>query len=192
MINTAYTLNNFYSTEELKNRLRLISTQNTMWTRNYIVSYVSDLEDIVVLENRLYVNAIDFRQVFNVYYDDEVSAKVESLLRNYISNLIETLRLTKANYLSPETSSQGDLIKAEENWKIAGIELAQYLSNINTYWKLEQIQTLIIDHIEMTIDQMQQRLRKEYAYEVHQYDFIEYHSIMIADILSKGIIDMFY
>lgn len=192
MINTAYTLNNFYSTEELKNRLRLISTQNTMWTRNYIVSYVSDLEDIVVLENRLYVNAIDFRQVFNVYYDDEVSAKVESLLRNYISNLIETLRLTKANYLSPETSSQEDLIKAEENWKIAGIELAQYLSNINTYWKLEQIQTLIIDHIEMTIDQMQQRLRKEYAYEVHQYDFIEYHSIMIADILSKGIIDMFY
>lgn len=192
MINTAYTLNNFYSTEELKNRLRLISTQNTMWTRNYIVSYVSDLEDIVVLENRFYVNAIDFRQVFNVYYDDEVSAKVESLLRNYISNLIETLRLTKANYLSPETSSQEDLIKAEENWKIAGIELAQYLSNINTYWKLEQIQTLIIDHIEMTIDQMQQRLRKEYAYEVHQYDFIEYHSIMIADILSKGIIDMFY
>ena len=176
--------NNYYSPVELKNLFRLLASQNSMWTRSYIVSVTSNLDDIVVLENRLYMNVIDFSDVFNIYFTNEITAEFEFLFREYIGDLIEVLSLLKTN--------NTNLANAKEKWNSTGSLIAQFLNKINSYWKFNQFQTLILDHIEMTTDQMQQRLRREYAYEVHQYDFIEYHSLLIADDLSNGIIEMFY
>lgn len=184
--------NNYYSIEELRNLFRLLATQNSMWTRSYIVSVMSNLDDIVVLENRLYMNVIDFSDVFNIYYTKEITVEFESLFREYIGDLIEVTNLLKANYTYPETNTGQQVTNAKEKWNSTGSLIAKFLSNINFYWQFDQFQTLILDHIAMTIDQMQQRLRHEYAYEVHQYDFIEYHSLLIADDLSNGIIGMFY
>ena len=50
---------------------------------------------------------------------------------------------------------------------------------------------MILDHIEMTMIQMKQRIRRESALAIYQYDFIEYHSLMIADYISQGIVAMF-
>lgn len=193
--NNYYILNlpsNYYSPEDLKNILRLLSTQNTMWTRSYIVSDISNIGDLIVLENRIYVNVIDFKNIFNIYYSDEISARYEELFRDYTNKLSQTLTALKATYNIPNASSQEDLLQAKENWNASGIEFANFLSEINPYWKLQNFEKLILDHIDMTIGQMNQRLMEEYAYEVHQYDFIEYHSLMIADILHEGIIEMFY
>lgn len=190
---------NYYQPTELKNLLRLLSSQNAMWTRSYIVSYVSEIEDIIVLENRLYMNAIDFKNIFNIYYGDETSAVLEALLRDYTSKLIENLKVLKTNYKNQDSKSEQEIIEGQqeeleayENWNAIGVEIAVFLSDINPYLDFNQMENLILDHIDMTRSQMEQRLQREYAYEVHQYDFIEYHSLMIADILSKAIIEMFY
>lgn len=177
--------NTYYQPEELKDLLKLLSCQNTLWTRNYIVSYLSNHEDTIVVENRLYENAIDFKKVFNIYYHETISKQLEGLLREYTSNLIDTLKYLKSGEKDMEE-------EAQDKWNTTGIKLAEFLSSINSYWKLGEFSSLISDHIEMTKSQMEQRLNKEYALEVFQYDFIEYHSIMIANILSQGIIDMFY
>lgn len=175
--------NSYYNPIELNNLLRLLCTQNSMWTRNYIVSYVSMNDDIIVVENRLYENAIDLKNVFNVYYKSEISDDLEILLRKYTSNMIETLISLK--------KEAREIEHTKENWIYTGIELSEFLSNINFEWQLNQIQNMILDHIEMTVIQMEQRIRREYALEIYQYDFIEYHSLMIADFISKGIVAMF-
>ncbi len=175
--------NNYYNPIELNNLIRLLCTQNTMWTRNYIVSYISVNDDTIVVENRLYENARDFRNVFIIYYKSEISDVLESLLRKYTNYMIETLKFLQKKVEGLE--------QAEENWISTGIELAEFLSNINTFWQLNQIQNMILDHIEMTMIQMKQRIRREYALEIYQYDFIEYHSLMIADYISQGIVAMF-
>lgn len=84
--------NNYYNPIELNNLIRLLCTQNTMWTRNYIVSYISVNDDTIVVENRLYENARDFRNVFIIYYKSEISDVLESLLRKYTNYMIETLK----------------------------------------------------------------------------------------------------
>lgn len=199
MDNTLNFPSNYYSPQELRNLLRLLASQNSMWTRSYIVSYVADLDDIVVLEDRLNMNAIDFRNVFNVYYSKEISEEFEFLLREYIRDMIQYLSLLKRNYIRQSSPSQGlntnleeELANTKENWNATGIEIAAFLSSINSNWPFEQMKTLILDHIEMTTHQMEQRLRKDYTYEVSQYDFIEYHSLLIADVINNGIIEMFY
>lgn len=192
MKHTSKASNNLYSPNQLKDLIRLLATQNTMWTRNYIVSYIANLDDIVVLENRIIMNLIDIKNIFAMYYNNELATNLESLLRDYLNKLIDTLRLLKINFSSPNTKYQQELIVAQENWYKAGNELARFLSEINPNWDFNQLQTLILDHIEMTTDQMSQLLQGKYAFEVHQYDFIEYHSLMIGDYISDGIINMFY
>lgn len=194
----SYTIN-YYSKEELKNLLRLLASQNSMWTRSYVVSYVSGLDDIIVLENRLNMNAIDFRNVFSIYFGTKISMELETLLRAYIKSMTEVLSLLKRNYLSlsnnassPNLVLEQNLKSATDNWNAIGIEIANFLASINPNWQAMQMETLILDHIEMTRDMMEQRLRRDYAYEVNQYDFIEYHSLLIADVISNGIIEMFY
>lgn len=184
--------NIFYNQDQLKSLIRLLATQNSMWTRNYIVSYLANLDDITVLENRILLNVIDIKNVFNVYYSNESSSNLESLLRVYVSDLLDTLRLLKVNYNSSTNTYPQVLLDAQEKWNMTGTELAEFLSEINPNWDYNLLQTLILDHIKMTSDQMIQRLRGDYAFEVHQYDFIEYHVLLIADYISKGIIDMFY
>ncbi len=198
MDNSSNLPNNYYNQEELKNLLRLLATQNSMWTRSYIVSFISNLDDTLVLEDRIYMNVIEFINVFNIYYSNEVSAKLESLLRKYVRDLTKVLSLLKANYISqinnpliPNTNLSQELMRAKERWNNTGEEIAKFLASINSNWQFDQFKTLILDHIEMTTEEMKQRLRREYAYEVHQYDLIEYHSLLIADILSNGIIAMF-
>ncbi len=189
--NTKYP-SNYYNPVDLRNLLRLLASQNTMWTRSYVVSYISNIDDLPVLENRLYVNVMDFTKLFNIYYGDESSDIFDGLFRAYVRELINTLKLLVENFTGQTINTQQALIKAREDWNNAGNELALFLSSINPYWEYTQFQRLISDHIEMTIDQIDQRLIKNYDYEIHQYDFIEYHSLMIADILVNGIIDMFY
>ena len=184
--------NDFYSPDQLKALLRLLSTQNSMWTRNYIVSYIANLDDVIVLDNRVLMNVIDIKNVFSVYYTDEISSNLESLLRNYISRLSDVLKLLKINYANPTITSQKDLMLAQRYWDNSAVEIAQFLSEINPNWSLDQLQTLILDHIEMTRNQMIKRLQSDYTFEIHQYDFLEYHSLMIADYIYEGIINMFY
>src|SRR5690554_1020476 len=127
MDNTLNFPSNYYSPQELRNLLRLLASQNSMWTRSYIVSYVADLDDIVVLEDRLNMNAIDFRNVFNVYYSKEISEEFEFLLREYIRDMIQYLSLLKRNYIRQSSPSQGlntnleeELANTKENWNATG------------------------------------------------------------------------
>lgn len=178
---------NYYSRKELNNLLRLLLSQNTMWTRNYIVSYISGIEDLLVIKNRLLENATDIKNVFGIYYIKEISAFLEFLLRDYTNNMIGMAEALKTYGNIPQKISE-----ARRDWIGTGRDIAEFLYSINPYWHFNKAQTIILDHIEMTISQMEERLRGEYALEVYQYDFIEYHSLMMGDFLSKGIIYMFY
>jgi hypothetical protein len=184
-VNDWNSLNNYYSPEELNKLLRLLYSQATMWTRAYIVSVFSDMEDIEVVENRLYESGRDLSNLFRVYFSDDISNQFENHIREYYNYFIETVQYLKVNNMDLASES-------EDKWRSKGVELAQFLSSINPYWELQQFLDLIQDHIDMTKDQIMQRLNKEYALEVYHYDFIEYHSLMIADIISAGIINLFY
>jgi len=181
----------FYTPTDLRSVLRLLWSQNIMWTRFYIISAMSKLSDIEVVNNRLLENPMDFANVLSIYYGDNVAKEFEDLFREH---LILTIKLVNS-YIAAGTTTTGNkstITEVEKKWYENANQLATFLSTINPYWDQQMLQNLFYNHLDMTKDEILKRLNNEYAAEVYLYDFIEYHTQMIAEIMANGIIKQFY
>ena len=175
----------FYKPEDLKNILRILWSQNIMWTRSLIISKIEKLNDIEVVKNRLLENPRDFSNVLRIYYGDKNANEFEDLFREHL-NLTEKLI---NSYIEGNSAAITD---TERKWYQNATQLATFLSNINPYWDIKTLQNLFYNHLDMTKDEILKRLNNQYAADVYQYDFIEYHALMIADIMASGILEQFY
>lgn len=176
---------NYYSKEDLRNVLRLVGSQYTMWTRFLLVSKASNIDDQEVLENRLYEVARDFGNVLLVYYDKAAVDKINVITRTNIKliiSLIDTI-LFKDEHQS---------IIAIENLRHNSMELAAALHDLNPYLDERVLTTSFYGLIAMTVDEITKRKAKQYALDVYQYNFIEFQILMIADILWEGFLHEFY
>lgn len=191
---------NFYTPEDLKDVLKLLWSQQILWTRFFIVSAINRLPDLEVVTNRLLESPKDFANVFKIYYGDVVSNHIEDLLREHLTLTIKLINSYISQYAMQEKSpiSNMPLIETpiikdvEKQWYDNARRLATYLSSINPYWDKNNIQSILYNHLDMTKDEILKRLYGQYAADVFQYDFIEYHALMIAEVLADGIIKQFY
>ncbi len=175
----------FYTTDELRNVIRLLWSQNILWTRFLIISIISKLNDIEVVTNRLFENPRDFANVFKIYYGDIIADEFENLLREHLSLTIALIN----SYITTNSSAIQEL---EKQWYENANQLALFLSDINPYWNYQMLQNALYYHLDMTKDEIIKRLNGQYAADVYLYDFIEAHTLMIADIMVNGIINQFY
>lgn len=183
MDNQANIAQNFYSVDDLRNHFRLLWSQNIMWTRFLIISLISKSDDILVVTNRLFENPRDFSNLLKLYYGDAQSKEFEQLFQDYITLTIKLIKDYILGNINTETETQ--LYEK-------AAQIATFLSSINPYWNQNLLQKLLFDHLDMTKDEIMKRLNKDYAADVYLYDFIEYHALMIADIMSNGLIRQFY
>lgn len=184
---------NFYAPEELKDAMQLLWLQQIMWTRSLMVSIISALPDLEVISNRLFESPRDFSDLFAIYYGNEIASQLESLLRKHLTltvNLINNYRMSF--YLHQPIENNSMIKQIEESWYNNAKQISSFLSSINPNWDEAQLQTILRDHLDMTKDEIIKHLYGQYAADVYQYDFIEYHILMLADILSNGIIKQFY
>lgn len=175
----------FYTPEDLKNILRMLWSQHIMWTRSYIISAISKLNDIEVVTNRLLEKPRDFANVLRIYYGDKIANEFEDLFREHLTLVVNLV-------ISYIEGNSADITETERKWYENATQLATFLSSINPYWDIKTLQNLFYNHLDMTKDQILKRLNNQYAADVYLYDFIEYHALMIADIMADGIIKQFY
>ena len=64
--------NNLSTKINLINLFRELWEEHIMWTRSFIISTVSELDDIEYVTHRLLRNPTDFANVFRLYYGDEI------------------------------------------------------------------------------------------------------------------------
>lgn len=176
---------NYYSMEDLRNILRLIGSQYTMWTRFLIVSTASDINDKEILENRLYEVARDFSNLLLVYYDRPAVDKVDAIFRNHIKLLIVVIN----TLLSQDDSNNSAVITALKN---SSINMAAALHDLNPHLNENLLNQSFQALNSMTIDEILKRKSKQYALDVYQYNFIEYQVLMIADFIWEGFLGAFY
>ncbi len=177
--------NHFYSEDDLRNVLRQIGSQYTMWTRFLLVSTASDIGDQEVLENRLYEVVRDFTNVLLVYYDKTSVEKIDTIARSHIKliiSLIDTL-------LFQSEEKGNEAIAAVQN---SSKEMAAALHELNPYLDESTLTNSFIGLVSFTVDQIMKRKSKQYALDVYQYNFIEYQILMIADYIWEGFLHAFY
>lgn len=168
----------------LINTMRKLWEQHIMWTRSFIISTASDLGDLQLVTNRLLRNPGDFADVLETYYGREKANKFKLLLEQHLQIAGNLVNYAKA----------GDTQHADEErkkWYRNADEIAMFLSGINPYWSRKEWQTLLYEHLKMTEDEAAERLNKNYAADITQYDLIETEALEMADLMSTGIIQQF-
>ncbi len=174
-----------YTKEDLHEVLRLILIQIITWSRFYIISKLSNINDIEIVKNRLFEISRSLSNIFKIYYGANFGKTIEDLIFNYLKNLTLLIdALAEKNTIAEKTY--------QELLKNTIQSLANELSQKNPYWNQYEIENLFSQQKDLILNEVTKRINKDYVSDIYQYDNIIYHSLMLADILWKGLLNQFY
>lgn len=179
------TRNNLSTTINLINLFRELWVEHVLWTRLFIISTVSDLDDIEYVTHRLLRNPTDFANVLKLYYGEKIAKEFERLFTAHLTIAGDLVKHAKAG--DTEAANQD-----RTNWYKNADEIISFLSCINPYWNMREFQSLFYHHLEMTENEAVYRLTKKYPQDIINYDMIQSEALKMADIMSNGILDQFY
>jgi len=191
---------NLYAQRLIEPKISLPSTQSSItlrlalrelwqyqvtWTRSYIVSVLSGLEDVSVVEDKLIKNQEKIGEAIKPYYGGMAGDWLSGLLREHIVIAVEIVRAAKARDVEALKIAQ---TKGREN--------ADAIANLlgrarNPLWKKQFVKEQFYTHLEYVTKQVNNRLNKNWDSEIKAYDSGLRHVLLLADILAEGIIEQF-
>jgi len=168
--------------------MRKLWEDHIVWTRQYIVSAATlpgDLADIGPTTDRLLANQVDIGNALKPFYGDAAGAQVTALLRDHI--------LTAAQLIAAAKSGDAAGVKsASAAWYANAHDIAVALNGLNPkHWALADLDAMMKDHLDLTLDEAVARLQGRYADDIVAYDRVHAEILSMADMLSDGIIAQF-
>lgn len=181
------TSTHYISTEEdiLSNHLRLLWEQHVYWTRMVILSMAFDLPDVELVTNRLLQNPKDFEAVLIPFYGEDVASEFAKLFTSHIAIAAELVEAAKSG-----NSDKAD--DAEKRWYENADEIAVFLESINPYWSEQEWKKMLYDHLEMTKTEAVDILTGNYADSITLFENIEQEALVMADMMTQGIVRQFF
>ena len=172
------------SAVELRMAMRELWEAHVMYTRNYIISAVANLDDVGAIAGRLLKNQDDIGAAIKPMYGDAAGNKLAALLKDHITIAVDVVKAAKAG-------ADADLAQADKRWHANADELAAFLSGANPNWTKKELTEMLYRHLELTTGEVVARLKKDWAADIAAYDQGDAHMLMFADVLTKGIIKQF-
>jgi hypothetical protein len=170
------------SANKLRADMRKLWEDHVTWTRVYIISAVADLEDQKAAAGRLLENQVDIGDAIKPIYGDAAGTRLTALLEDHIKIATEVIAAAKA----------GDAVKKEDagnRWYYNADDVATFLSGANPeYWPASEMKKMMRDHLDLTTAEVVARIQKNWSADVAAYDKVHDAILMMADMLSEGII----
>jgi hypothetical protein len=155
------------------------------WTRIYIMSVTSDLPDAGAAAQRLLQNQVDIGNALKPLYGDEAGERLTALLNDHILIAADLLAAAKAG----DTAKFED---ANERWYDNADEIGIFLSTANPdHWSLTEMQTMMKNHLDLTLEEATARLNGDWPGDVVAYDKVHDEILQMAHMLTEGIIAQF-
>jgi hypothetical protein len=168
--------------------MRKLWEDHITWTRLVIVSKLTlptDLPDLSVTVNRLLQNQVDIGDAIEPFFGTAAANQLTQLLTGHIVTAANILAAAKAG----DTAALNAAITA---WYANAHEIAVFLSTANPrFWPLEEMDQMMKDHLDLTLEEAVARLEGRYADDVRAYDEVHVQILEMADMLSDGIIGLF-
>ena len=155
-----------------------------VWTRNVILNIMDDLPGTEQAVNRLLQNQDDIGNAVKPFYGEAGGKELTRLLREHITVAADLLKAAKA-------SNNAAFEQANKKWFANADEISGFLNKANTNWKLEDMKKMMHDHLNSTTEEAVARLKKDYAADVKAYDKVHGEILLMADMLTDGIIKQF-
>jgi hypothetical protein len=165
--------------------MRKLWEDHITWTRLFIISAAHNLPDKDATTARLLQNQSDLGNAIRPFYGDAAGDKLTALLTDHILIAAQLVGAAKAG----DNAAAG---AASAKWHANADSLAAFLSGANPqHWPLTTLQTALRAHLAMTLREAEGRLTGNYAADIQAYEDGHHHMLMVADVLSKGIIAQF-
>ena len=163
---------------------RKLWIDHVSWTRDFIISDLSSLEDKDLVLERLLKNQDDIGDSIKPYYGEEAGNKLSALLREHITIGGQVINAAKSG-------NKDDLEKTNKLWYENADKIADFLSTANPNYSNKTLKDMLHKHLEFVTAQVLDRLNKDWKADISSYDKGEDHMIMFADTLIDGIIKQF-
>ncbi|EPY2278847.1 LysM peptidoglycan-binding domain-containing protein [Clostridium sporogenes] len=168
----------------LRDTIRMLWEQHSVWTRLAIMSIVAGSPDEELVVARLLRNPKDFEEVLRLFYGDDVAAEFNKLLTSHLVIASEIVKASKAG----NTNAAAD---AEKRWYENADQIAELLSRINPYWYFEDWKEMLHEHLALVKAQAVALLTSDYEKGISIYDEMEAQALEMADMMADGIIKQF-
>lgn len=164
----------------LINDIRSLWLQLALWMRSFIISSANDSGDLAATTGRLYQVPKDFYNTLRIMYGRALAEHFLTLMTRYIVTAVRLMDALKNN-------NQNAINARTEQWYQIADEIAAFLAQ-NPIWDESYWRALLYQNISMTINQMLAVLKGYYEREISIYERINTRAIVIADYMSKGIL----
>ena len=165
--------------------MRKLWEDHITWTRLAIVSFAHDLPDLPATQARLLRNQVDIGNAIKPYYGRAAGNQLTSLLEEHIVGAVALLTAVRAG-------DQNLIAQRTDEWYVNGNEIADFLHEANPrHWSRKAMRRMMKGHLDQTVSEAVNRLSGRYEADVRDYDEIHHHILMMADTLSRGIIEQF-
>lgn len=166
----------------LMNRFRQLWVQHVYWTRFFIISTVSGLEDLDVVTARLLQNPRDFADVLASFYGKKTAERFQELFTEHLLIAGDLVNAAK-------NKDTAKVDETRKKWYENADEIACFLSKINPYWDILRWRNMLYSHLEMTEKEATLRLQGNYSEDIKNFERIEKEALNMADYMFCGIIN---
>jgi hypothetical protein len=165
--------------------MRRLWEDHVTWTRLAIISLTSDTPDTEATVGRLLENQTDIGDAIKPFYGEAAGQELTRLLRDHI---LIAADLIAAARVGDETA----VAEAQSRWTANADEIAAFLAAANPRsWELDEMKAMLHEHLRLTANEALARIQGDWAADVAAYDQIHLQALVMADMLSNGIVKQF-
>lgn len=175
---------NSSKSEQLRMAMHKLWEDHIVWTRNVILNIMDDLPGTEQAVNRLLSNQDDIGNAVKPFYGEAGGKELTRLLKEHITTAADLLKAAK-------TGNNSAFDATNKKWSANADEISDFLSKANPNWKLNDMKKMMHDHLTFTTDEAVARLKKDYTADVKAYDKVHNEILMMADMLTDGLIKQF-
>jgi len=169
--------------------MRTLWTDHVIWTRQVIVDVFASsdgLPDLSVAMTRLLANQDDIGNAVKPYYGDIAGNHLTVLLTNNIQSVVNVLNALK------DGASQDVLNHMIEGCYNSANAIADFLNSANPQnWPLDETKAAMKQHVDLSLAEVMARFNLDWTNDVAAFDEAHSQILMVADLLSSGIIAQF-
>lgn len=170
-----------FSQINLVTEMRYHWLQLVIWSRSYMCCRASRQGALPVIYERLYSVPEGFYKYISPFYGQVIAEQLIDLLSQYViifASLIDAMA----------AGNQQEANMSQSAWYKNANDIAALLVQINNSWNYNEWQDLLGRLIRMNIDQAIAVLSGNYQGEIVIYDRLQYHSLIMADYMSRGVL----
>ncbi|HEY6141741.1 MAG TPA: hypothetical protein VI670_28630 [Thermoanaerobaculia bacterium] len=173
------------SRTELHDTMRKLWEDHVTWTRIYIIDAAAGSPETQLTAQRLLQNQADLGNAVATVYGRAAGDKLTALLRDHILTAADLVTAAKAG-------DQAKVAAAKTKWYANANDIAVFLNGANPkWWALPALQSAMKTHLDQTLDEATHQLQGKYSDSIRDYEGIVNHILMMADLLTNGIVAQF-